>query len=464
MSETKNASKVGAVSEKRANGRYFTLGDPFAGHPAVERLLALLPETPRVVEPCAGMGHLARSFLRAVPGAEVDMFDLVPRRADETECGLPVRRRDSLARFPKGYDVVVMNPPYLSKVSARRLGVPFPETELEDLYEVALEGALRESPYVLAVLPGSFATSRRFRDRLVAVIAMSQGLFGDTEHPSCVALFGPDETDDHEVYVGERLVGTARALAALEPSPARSLGVRFNIPTGEISFRGVDAKKGGIGFYAGDFVAPSEVRSSSKFATRIELPQGFALPVERVIERANRLVAEYRERTSDMGLCAFRDERRRMSFGQARAFLSLAVEELEREAEAVAREDRASENAESVDFAGSPKATIPGKTRGLDDFSDAFVGLAPSGASGSGDSVRTPASLVRLHARVADDRPVLRLMDGSGGRSPWGGLDGNDGSAQLSGDLEVGFNDCFGSFHAPSPFSWVAASMAGVSP
>lgn len=442
MRDGNSSARTGRVSDKRANGCYFTLGDPFAGNPVFERFRAALPASPTVVEPCAGAGHLARSFLRSVPDARMSLFDLVPRGADETECGLPVERGDSLADFPRGFDVCVMNPPYLSKVSARRLGVAFPETGLADLYEVALEGALRECAFVLAVIPGSFVVSGRFRERLFAVSSLPQELFGDTEHPVCLAAFGPDETDDHDVYDGGRLLGSARELEALAPAPTRELRVRFNVPTGEVAFRGADALKGRIGFYPGDFIDPSEVGPSSKFATRVELPAGFSLPVGALIERANLLLERYREATSDAGFRAFRDTRRRMTFGQARAFLSLAAEELEREAR-----DAAAASVETLETE-SPRAS-----EGLLSADAIVVGPVLSRAAGGGIPVGAPASLEGLRAGVADDVADFRLVSGAFGRGPWAALERDD-LVQGSGDFEIGFYRR--GEHVFSPFSFLS--------
>ena len=66
---------------KRELGCYFTWGDPFGSHPAVLRAIRNLPNAPRIVEPCAGMGHLAATFLTKVPGARFELFDLIPRAA-----------------------------------------------------------------------------------------------------------------------------------------------------------------------------------------------------------------------------------------------------------------------------------------------------------------------------------------------------------------------------------------------
>lgn len=317
---------------KRELGCYFTLGDPFGSHPAFLRAIRSLPNAPRIVEPCAGMGHLAATFLTKVPGARFELFDLIPRAAEDCFCNLPIGARDSLVDFPMGYDMVVMNPPYLSKSSASRLGVPFPNSKLSDLYEIALEGALRSAPQVLAVIPASFMVSGRFRERLQAVVELPQGLFGDTTHPVCLAIFGPDATEDYEIYIGHQRIGSAKSIAAVITHPHEMLNLRFNAPLGAIAFRGMDCAGSRIGFSAGNTLDATTIKPTGKIVTRIALPEGTRFPVEKLVQRANELVNQYRKATSDVGLCPFKDTRKRMTFTQAKAFLSLAHEQLVQEA------------------------------------------------------------------------------------------------------------------------------------
>lgn len=320
---------------KRELGCYFTLGDPFGSHPAVLRAIRNLPNAPRIVEPCAGMGHLAATFLTKVPSARFELFDLIPRAAEDCLCNLPVVARDSLTDFPMGYDMAVMNPPYLSRSSASRLGVPFPASRLSDLYEIALEGALRSAPQVLAVIPASFMVSGRFRERLEAVVELPQGLFGDTTHPVCLAIFGPDATEDYDTYIGHQRIGSAKSIAAFTRHPREMLNLRFNAPWGEIAFRGMDCASSRIGFSAGDTLDATAIKPTGKIVTRIALPEGAQFPVETLVQRANALVNHYRKATFDVGLCPFKDTRKRMTFTQAKAFLSLAHEQLAQEAQQV---------------------------------------------------------------------------------------------------------------------------------
>lgn len=315
---------VQADDLKREQGRYYTVGDPFDAHPAFVRWADRLPKSARIVEPFVGAGHLVRHLRdNGVPNA-IDGFDIAP--APQNLAGMPVARRDTLADFPQGYGAVVMNPPYLSRSSATRLGVAFPAgTEARDLYEVALEKALAASPMVAAVIPGSFIRSTRFRERLEAIVELPTGLFGDTDHPTCLALFGPKRTGDYDVWQGRRLLGKASAVSSRLPVAASRVAWSFNDPKGSIGLRALDDTSGeSIAFVAGSEVPSAVVKATSKAVTRISgLPDG--ADTDAIVARANELLRSWRRETGGVLICPFKGKRRRLDFGTAKRFLDAAL-------------------------------------------------------------------------------------------------------------------------------------------
>jgi DNA (cytosine-5)-methyltransferase 1 len=318
------AKAAGADHRKREEGRYYTVGDPFDGHPAFVRWAARLPKAARIVEPFAGACHLVRHLRDNGVANPVDGFDIAP--AATNLAGMPVSRRDTLADFPRGYDAVVMNPPYLSRSVATQMGVDFPDgSDARDLYEVALEKALAASPMVAAVIPGSFIRSPRFRERLEAVIELPPGLFGDTDHRTCLALFGGSPTRDYELWQGRRLLGTASAVARRMPLAVSRAHWSFNDPQGSIGLRALDDTSGeSIAFFAGHAIPPELVTSSSKAVTRISgLPNGADPDV--VIAVANELFRAWRRETAGVLICPFKGKRRRLDFGTAKRFLDAAL-------------------------------------------------------------------------------------------------------------------------------------------
>jgi len=312
---------------KREHGRYYTTGDPLR-HPAFHRWYAQIPLGARFVEPCAGAGHLVAHLRSHGIGNPVDCFDLQP--PSENHAGVPVVRRDTLADFPQGYDVVVTNPPYLSRPSATKLGVAFPTDcgKAGDLYEVALGKALAASPYVAVVIPGSFVRSGLFRDRLEAVIELEPGCFGDTSHPACLALFGSAPSADYEIWQGHRLVGMASALVGKVPTASSGAAWSFNNPKGQIALRALDSSAGeSIAFAPGSDVPSAVVKKTSKAVTRISGIPKWA-DVAAVIARANALFRAWRQETAGVFICPFDGKRRRLDFTTARRFLDAALADL----------------------------------------------------------------------------------------------------------------------------------------
>lgn len=313
-----------ADEKKREEGRYYTVGDPFDGHPEFVRWASSLPASATVVEPFIGAGHLVRHLRKNGVLNAVDGFDIAP--AKENLAGLTVVQRDTLADFPAGYGAVVMNPPYLSRSSATRMGVAFPKgTKARDLYELALEKALAASPMVAAVIPGSFIRSPRFRERLAAVVELGAGLFGDTDHPTCLALFGEKPTSDYVVWQGRTRLGMASELNKCLPVAVASAAWAFNDPKGSVGLRALDDSSGeSIAFVAGEAVPAGVVKTTSKAVTRISgLPCG--VDANAVIARANELFRSWRKQTGGVLVCPFKGKRRRLDFGTAKHFLNAAL-------------------------------------------------------------------------------------------------------------------------------------------
>ncbi len=313
-----------ADEKKREEGRYYTIGDPFDGHPEFVRWASTLSASATVVEPFAGACHLVGHLRQNGVMNDVDAFDIAPAAANQL--GMTVVQRDTLVNFPQGYDAVVMNPPYLSRSSATRMGVAFPDgSDARDLYELALEKALAASPKVAAVIPGSFVCSPRFRERLVAVIELREGLFGDTDHPTCLALFGDKPTGDYTIWQGRTCIGKASSLNNCLPVSVGSMAWSFNDSLGSIGLRALDDSTGeSIAFVPGNQVPAESVKRTSKAVTRISgLPCG--VDAAAVIAKANELFRAWRKLTSGVLICPFKGKRRRLGFGTAKRFLNAAL-------------------------------------------------------------------------------------------------------------------------------------------
>ncbi|MBF2735769.1 MAG: hypothetical protein ISN26_06840 [Betaproteobacteria bacterium AqS2] len=252
-----------------------------------------------ILEPFAGSNSLIKMLAEMGLCRHFKSFDVAP--ADSA-----VRRRDTLARFPKGFDVCVTNPPWLAKNSATGRGLPFPACRYDDLYKYALEKCLANCTYVAALVPESFITSGVFLERLDSFVSITAEIFGDTRQPVGLALFGPDETDDTEIWSGKKRVGLLSNLQAQRPQPQRgAVSVRFNDPDGNVGLFALDNTiEPSIRFCNVKELADYDIRPSCRSITKIMVDGKVK------IAAWNKLLNEFRQSTHDVLMTSFKGIRK----------------------------------------------------------------------------------------------------------------------------------------------------------
>ncbi len=157
----RDSTEIMQIDEKRATGRYYTRGNPFLSTPFRAWAAALNLNQQTVLEPFAGDNSIPRLIREAqLQCRDWALFDIEPAAA-------AVQQRDTLADFPKGFDVCITNPPWLARNSATRRGLPFPsDTQHDDIYKYALEKCLTHCKWVAAIIPEAFIRSGLFLHRL----------------------------------------------------------------------------------------------------------------------------------------------------------------------------------------------------------------------------------------------------------------------------------------------------------
>ena len=232
------------MDEKRASGRYYTRGNPFLLKPFQTWAKVSNLAQQITLEPFAG----AKDIPQLIDAANLrcrdwSLFDIEPGAAG-------VVQRDTLADFPKGFNVCITNPPWLARNSATRRGLPFPEaTRYDDLYKYALEQCLAHCGWVAAIIPEAFIRSGLFLKQLhdfISLVPQTQGpaeqengkrdtsyMFEDTEHPVGLALFTPDATSDVRVWRNNQLLGGINELRRHLPQPSSNRSIVFNDPSGK---------------------------------------------------------------------------------------------------------------------------------------------------------------------------------------------------------------------------------------
>lgn len=307
------------MSSKRANGQFYTLGNPFTLIPFKRwAQSAGLPDT-CILEPFAGANNIIETLQSVNLCNSFRSYDLFP-------ASRKVRKRNTILSFPKGFDVCVTNPPWLARNSATRRGLSYPDSAYDDLYKHCLELCLKHCKYVAALIPASYLQSGLFRDRLKSYILLHSTLFTDTENPVCLSLFTGEYSERIDIYYDNTFVGTLNQLRGMLPDAQCDKKVRFNDPAGKLGFISFDnTKEPSIKFCCVNEIKDYPIKVSSRFITRIS---GDFDNITTLIKKLNKNIQKFRNDTKDIFLTPFKgmredgQYRRRMEFSLARRFIN----------------------------------------------------------------------------------------------------------------------------------------------
>ena len=306
------------MDEKRASGRYYTRGNPFQLEPFQTWAKASNLAGQITLEPFAG----AKDIPQLIDAANLQcrdwaFFDIQPGAEG-------VVQRDTLAYFPKGFDVCITNPPWLARNSATRRCLPFPKsTRHDDLYKYALEQCLTHCGWVAAIIPEAFIRSGLFLQRLSDFISLvpqtedktnyppdkgGRGvsvMFEDTEHPVGLALFAPDVTSDVRIWRNNQFLGTISELRRYLPQPSANRSIVFNDPAGNLGLIAIDnTVSASIRFCSPEELKDYPIRVHCRSITKIGVPWRVDIDV------LNARLKTIREKTHDVFLTAFKGIRR----------------------------------------------------------------------------------------------------------------------------------------------------------
>lgn len=320
------------MDHKRADGRYYTRGNPFLLKPFQRWAKEARLERRRVLEPFAGAKDIPRLLDAAgYGGLDWSLFDIQPSAER-------VKRRDTLADFPTGYGACITNPPWLARNSATRRGLPFlPESQYDDLYKHALEKCLAHCEWTAAIIPEAFIRSGLFLERLSDFVSLvsfasaeSDGvgapskMFEDTDHPVGLALFAPSAEEQARVWRNDRFLGELRSLRAHLPPLSRNRRIVFNDPNGNLGLIAIDnTVEASIRFCPPEELEGRLVSSRDRFLTVIRVPWNAD------IDLLNARLRTLREKTHDVFLTAFKGlrqdgkYRRRLGYALARSIIDM---------------------------------------------------------------------------------------------------------------------------------------------
>lgn len=285
-------------------------------------------------DPFAGHGSLLHSAKEKV---QVDICGL------DIDPAMGWATNDSLRNIPPiSGAVIVTNPPYLAKHSAKRKGVHDVVADhfehRADLYQVALDRCQQACPYVVAIVPETIINSSYPKSHFISITILEDNPFDDTDCPVCVVCLDKNLSiydSGPMIYVGEKRVGKLSDLERKRLHPRNSLRIEFNVRSGRIALRAVDLPNPtkAIQFMRrneSDY-PPDRIKVSSRLVTFLEIPSLPDNELDRVIRKANMLLATFRTETEDIMLSPFMgntktgQRRRRLDYYTARAILEQAV-------------------------------------------------------------------------------------------------------------------------------------------
>lgn len=328
------------MKNKRIYGQYFTTKNPFVFNPFKNWLIKALRETGenRILEPFCGANHIPLLVEEAIDDTfEWLCYDIDPNVIHDNKTLNKITIRDVFSNFPTGCDIIITNPPYLAKNSAKRRGLEFPNIEYNDLYKYSLDFCLSNANYVAAIIPESFIVQNLFHNRLYSVISLTMKMFDDTECPVCLALFVPEKKDiDFSIYKNNDYIGNYLSLLKKKTfgiEDNEKLQIKFNEPDGEFSLFAIDNnKEESIRFGNGEEIKKEKVSHSARTYSRIKTNYCFTnQQIKDIINVSNNILSQFRYDTKDVFMTSFKGlrkdlmYRRRLDFQQAREILSKAI-------------------------------------------------------------------------------------------------------------------------------------------
>lgn len=322
------------MQNKRELGQYFTQENPFT-HPLFQEWMGNIGNITTVIEPFAGANNILRLIKESGYDLDWACFDIDPPK-ENTYPKYNVEQRDTLADFPKGYDICITNCPYLGKSSARRRKIDYPWEE-DDLYKVSLRIMMENCKYVAVIIPESFITANIHMNRLWGVISLNCKMFDDTECPVCLAMFTPDGQNNIPIWNNYEYLGCLNELQSLDITGKTSdVHWVFNDKDGSIGVKTVDSgQKADCEFFEGEKIPSESIKVSSRSFTRVSgLPDD--IDRKEFLKECNIILADYREKTKDVLMTSFKGlrkdgkYRRRLDFKTVKSILNIAIKRFRR--------------------------------------------------------------------------------------------------------------------------------------
>lgn len=307
---------------QRATGSFYTEVSPFRLEPFIEWFFSVTSKDSNILEPFAGCNQIPLHLKEIGFKGTFTCYDKDPSKSLVNS--LKIGYRDTVKNFPKGFDVCITNPPYLSKSSASNNNIKYIGDRFDDVYKKCLKLMLDNCKYVAAILPATFATSPQFRERLHTIIFVSDKLFRDTDIDVCIALFNPEKTNNVKYYQDNNLITQIGSIEVSVQPGELNVTIKFNRNDGELGLYAVDKKNKKIRFCKGKDMPP--IKSTDRTITRISVTSNiYKIDSDELIEKCNHILDKQRIASNDVSLSSYRNtDRKRLTFGYARNIIYVA--------------------------------------------------------------------------------------------------------------------------------------------
>ncbi|MCF6276480.1 MAG: hypothetical protein L3J07_01380 [Candidatus Magasanikbacteria bacterium] len=240
--------------------------------------------------------------------------------------------------------IIITNPPYLTNYSAKRKKIYkqvanyFESSKFNDLYQIAIERSLKNN-FGVMIIPETFINSKFPKHRMKSITIIEGLMFEDTEIPTCVVCFDNKIKNYNKIllYKNDKLLGDLDKYEKMRFKPTKNIPIKFNAPHGKIALRAVDTTsiERPISFMKREELnySLSKIKQSSRLITLIDINIKEE-NIEKIIEKSNKLLQEFRIKTDDVLLSPFKgnkkngERRRRLDYLTARAILEKAYDSL----------------------------------------------------------------------------------------------------------------------------------------
>ena len=283
----------------RQDGVVYTTKNPFLYDPFIEWAERHDIKSDYILEPFAGLNNLI-TMLRDIGYCNKSKsFDITPNDT--------VQYNDSISNFPRGFNTVITNPPWLYKSSATLRGLSYNKMKYDNVYLHCIDLIINNSKQSCVIVPASFISTRLFLDKISDIILIHDKIFTDTSMPVCMVLFENNPTRKRfyhdNTYIDDINNIHKRHLQYCNKSYNN---IQFNVPDGELGLVTTDSTTTKMYFYHNKEKIKLS-KGGGRYYTAIKTD--FTIN-DNIITKLNNTLNQYRKDTHDYYLTPFRGLRK----------------------------------------------------------------------------------------------------------------------------------------------------------